>query len=291
MLLLDGKTLSSKIKSTIASQVNALKNERGIVPHLAAILIGGDGASETYVAGKIKSCREVGFLSSLYRFSSEVSQKEIFNKIDEVNNNPEIHGLIVQLPLPKHISSEKINERISPQKDVDGFHPLNAGKMLAGLPCHLPATPFGIMLLLKEYHVPTEGKNCVILGRSHIVGRPMSMLLSGNSYPGNCTVTLCHSKTKNLQKITAEADILIVAMGIPGYVTGEMVKEGVAVIDVGITRVAADNKTGFRLQGDVKFEEVSPKSSFITPVPGGVGPMTIAALMLNTLKAATEFLD
>ena len=283
MIIIDGKKIASEILSEIAEEVKGLKK----IPHLSAILVGNDGASETYVAGKIKACEKVGFKSSMFRFDENVSEKELLKKIDEINNNNDIDGLIVQLPLPKHISSEKVTQKILPQKDVDGFHPVNIGRVAKNLPAYISATPFGILQLLERYKIETSGKHCVVLGRSDIVGTPISILLSRNTYSGNCTVTLCHSKTKNLKEFSKSADILIVALGQAGFVTKDMVKEGAVVIDVGITRVKSDKTTsGYQLKGDVKFDEVSSKCSYITPVPGGVGAMTIVALLQNTLKAA-----
>lgn len=286
MVILDGKKTSNEIKEELAVQVSEIKKNGGKVPHLAAILVGDNGASITYVNAKVKACEKVGFGSSLVRMSAETTQDELLAKIEELNNDAVIDGFIVQLPLPSHIDEEVVLNAVSPLKDVDGFHPANFGKVALGLPSFIPATPNGILELLKRYEVETLGKHCVVVGRSHIVGLPMSILMGQNNYPGNCTVTLTHSRTKNLTEITKTADILIVALGKPEFITGEMVKDGVTVIDVGITRVADESKkSGFRLLGDVHFESVSPKSAFITPVPGGVGPMTIASLMQNTLKA------
>ena len=285
MELIDGKKISDLIKDEIAKEVGKIIAANGKVPHLAAVLVGDDPASQTYVASKERSCKEVGFISSVYKYHSGISEAELLKAIDFLNNDDEIDGFIVQLPLPKHISGQKIIEAIDPKKDVDGFHPVNLGNMLLGIPGFLPATPYGIMQLIERYHIETEGKNCVILGRSNIVGTPMSVLLSRNTNPGNCTVTLCHSKTQNLAEITCQADILIAAIGKPEFVTADMVKKGAVVIDVGIHRVPDEStKSGFRLKGDVKFDEVSKKCSFITPVPGGVGPMTIVGLLMNTLK-------
>ena len=259
------------------------------MPHLAAILVGNNGASESYVAGKIKSCAEVGFKSSLFRFEETVSEKELLEKINTINNNDDIDGFIVQLPLPKHINVQKVTEAISPAKDVDGFHPVNVGRMMQNIPCYLPATPYGIMQMIERYKIETSGKHCVVLGRSNIVGLPMSMLMARNTYPGNCTVTLCHSKTKNIKEVSASADIIVAAIGQPKFVTKEMVKEGAVVIDVGITRVASDKtKSGFKITGDVDFENVAAKCSYISPVPGGVGLMTIVGLLMNTMKAAKK---
>lgn len=287
MLLIDGKKTSEEIKSEIAARVAEIKVEGGKTPHLAAILVGSDGASQTYVGAKVKSCEQVGFESTLVRLAESVSEEELLKVVEEINENPEIDGLIVQLPLPKQISVEKITNKIKPEKDVDGFTPANVGRMTLGWPAYVAATPYGIVELLKRHKVETSGKHCVVIGRSHIVGSPMSILMARNEYPGNCTVTLTHSRTQNLSEITKTADILIVAIGKPEFVTADMVKEGATVIDVGIHRIAdASKKSGFRLIGDVKFDEVAAKSSAITPVPGGVGPMTIASLLYNTLLAA-----
>jgi methylenetetrahydrofolate dehydrogenase (NADP+)/methenyltetrahydrofolate cyclohydrolase len=289
MILIDGKQISNDIKAEIAAEVEKLLKSNSKVPHLAAVLVGEDPASQTYVASKEKSCHEVGFISSLYRYPETITESELLKVIDFINEDDEIDGFIVQLPLPKHISVDKIIERIKPAKDVDGFHPINVGRMNIGLPSYISATPFGIVELLKRYKIETEGKHCVVLGRSNIVGTPISILMSRNTNPGNCTVTLCHSKTKNLKEVCNQADILIVAIGKPEFVTEEMVKDGAVVIDVGIHRVESKlTKSGFKLIGDVKFDEVSKKCSFITPVPGGVGPMTIAGLLLNTFKAAKK---
>lgn len=286
MKLIDGKLVAEKIKIELKQEASRLINS-GVDPHLAAILVGDDPASQTYVRNKEKACHEVGIVSSIYRQSASISEKELLAMIDFINHDPEVHGLIVQLPLPSHISAGKIIQKVRPEKDVDGFHPINIGRMVQGLPTYLPATPFGIMKLLEYYKVQTEGKNCVILGRSNIVGTPLAILLSRKSYPGNATVTICHSKTQNLDKITVEADILISAIGRPAFVTADMVKEGAVVIDVGIHRIPSDTtESGYRLIGDVKFDEVSKKASLITPVPGGVGVMTIVSLLLNTIKAA-----
>lgn len=286
MQLLDGRATSKAIKGELALEVQKIKSEGGKTPHLAAVLVGDNGASITYVNAKVKACEEVGFESTLVRLPDTISEQDLLDKIDELNNDPSIDGFIVQLPLPKHIDEQKIINAVAPEKDVDGFHPENFGRMALNLPGYVPATPAGIMELLKRYDVDTEGKHCVVVGRSHIVGSPMSILLARNGKPGNCTVTLTHSRTKNLEEIVKTADILVVALGKPEFITGEMVKEGVVVIDVGITRVAdASRKSGFKLYGDVHFDSVSEKSSFITPVPGGVGPMTIVSLMTNTLQA------
>lgn len=289
MELIDGKKIAEIIKGEIAAEVAKIKDADGKVPHLAAILVGEDGASQTYVNSKAKACHEVGFDSSTYRFPDDISEKELLEAIEFVNNDPEIDGLIVQLPLPKHIDNQKVIQHILPKKDVDGFHPVNVGRMTIGLPAYVSATPNGIMELIERSGIKTTGMNCVVLGRSNIVGKPMSILMGLNAEPGNATVTVCHSKTKNLKEITSQADILIVAIGKPEFVTADMVKEGAVVIDVGIHRVESDKtKSGFRLIGDVKFDEVSKKASHITPVPGGVGPMTIVSLLMNTLKAAKK---
>lgn len=289
MILLDGKATSKAIKEEIAAEVNT-RRERGLkTPHLAAVLIGEDGASQTYVSSKVKACERIGFVSSLIRKPSSTSQEELLQIVQELNEDADIDGFIVQLPLPKHIDEQEVLLAIDPAKDVDGFHPENVGRMALGLPCYLPATPYGIMQLLERYEVPTSGKNCVVIGRSHIVGSPMSILLSQNNEPGNCTVTLTHSRTQNLESIVKNADILVVALGKAEFVTGDMVKEGAVVIDVGITRVPdASKERGYRIAGDVDFASVSEKCSFITPVPGGVGPMTIASLLKNTLQAAGD---
>ncbi len=289
MKIIDGKETAKQIKMEIAAEVADLIDNKDKDPHLAAILVGEDPASQTYVRNKEKSCSEVGILSSIYRYPSDITERELLDAIEYINNDDEIDGLIVQLPLPDHISDKNIIESINPAKDVDGFHPMNVGKMILGLPTYLPATPFGIIQLLERYNIETEGKHCVVLGRSHIVGSPISVLLSRKANPGNCTVTLCHSKTKNIKKIAKSADILIVAMGQPKFVTHEMVKKGAVVIDVGIHRVPSDEtKSGFRLVGDVDFEKVAGVASYITPVPGGVGPMTIVSLLQNTVKAAKK---
>ncbi|MBX9850778.1 MAG: bifunctional methylenetetrahydrofolate dehydrogenase/methenyltetrahydrofolate cyclohydrolase FolD [Cytophagaceae bacterium] len=284
--LLDGKKISGQILAEITEEVKSIKQKGGKQPHLAAILVGADPASETYVVSKVRHCEKVGFNSTLVRYNADVTEAELLKKIQELNENKDIDGYIVQLPLPKHISERKIIEAVSPQKDVDGFHPLNVGRLTLNLPTYISATPYGIIEILKRYNIPTEGKNCVVLGRSNIVGSPVSILMARNGNPGNATVTLCHSKTKNLKEITKQADILIVAIGKPEFVTADMVKEGAVVVDVGIHRFTdSSKKSGYRLTGDVKFDEVAPKCSFITPVPGGVGLMTIAALMKNTLLA------
>lgn len=289
MELIDGKKIAENIKREIAIEVERMKNKGSKVPHLAAILVGEDPASETYVSSKSKACKEVGFDSSTYRFPADISEKELLETVEFINNDPEIDGLIVQLPLPKHIDNHKVIQHIRPEKDVDGFHPVNVGRMTIGLPAYISATPNGVMELIMRSGIQTTGKSCVILGRSNIVGKPMSILMARNAEPGNATVTVCHSKTKNLKEVTSQADILIVAIGQPEFVTADMVKEGAVVIDVGIHRVESSHtKSGFRLIGDVKFDEVSKKASFITPVPGGVGPMTIVSLLMNTLKSAKK---
>lgn len=286
MVILDGKATADTIKGEIALQVEEVIRKGGKKPHLAAILVGDDGASQTYVGHKERACKQVGFDSTLIRLPEETSQERLLAEISKINGNPEIDGLIVQLPLPKHIDEQKVIEAIDPKKDVDGFHPVNVGKMLLGLPTFVSATPAGIIELLSRYNIKTSGKNCVIIGRSNIVGRPMANLLSQKSNPGDCTVTICHSRTRDIKEHTLNADIIIAALGIPEFLTGDMVKEGAVVIDVGITRVEADTKSGFKLVGDVKFDEVAPKCSYITPVPGGVGPMTIISLLKNTLIAS-----
>lgn len=286
MELIDGKKIANEIKDEIANQVRKLLAGGGRPPHLAAILVGEDPASETYVNNKAKACKQVGFESSTYRFPSDVTEKELLEAVEFINRDDEIDGLIVQLPLPGHIDSQKVIQSIRPEKDVDGFHPVNVGRMTIGLPSFVSATPYGIIELIRRSRIETKGKNCVVLGRSNIVGKPVSLLMARNQEPGNATVTVCHSKTRELKAITSAADILIVAIGRPEFVTADMVKEGAVVIDVGIHRVPSDKtRSGFRLIGDVKFEQVSKKASHITPVPGGVGPMTIASLLINTLKA------
>jgi len=287
MVLIDGKKTSEIIQSEIADEVIKIKNSGGKIPHLAAVLVGHDGGSETYVAAKVKACERVGFKSTLIRFDENVTEEEVLNCVAQLNNDQDLDGFIVQLPLPKHISEEKVIEAINPHKDVDGFHAVNVGRMVAGMPAFISATPFGIMELIKRYKIETSGKNCVVIGRSNIVGRPMSILLSQKGI--DCTVTLCHSRTKNLKVICAQADIIIAALGMAEFLTSDMVKEGAVVIDVGITRVKSDKtKSGWKLLGDVKFDEVAPKCSFITPVPGGVGPMTIASLLYNTLLSSKK---
>ena len=285
--LIDGKAISEQVKTEIAEEVKAIVASGKRAPHLAVIIVGHDGGSETYVAHKVKSCEQVGFKSTKITFEDDVTEVELLAKIEELNNDKGLDGFIVQLPLPKHISEQKVIEAIDYRKDVDGFHPVNVGRMSIGLPCYVSATPSGIMELLKRYEIPTSGKNCVVIGRSNIVGKPVASLMIQKGYPGDATVTVCHSRTRNLKEICLQADIIIAALGMPEFLTADMVKDGAAVIDVGTTRVPSDKtKSGFRLSGDVKFDEVAPKCSFITPVPGGVGPMTIVSLLKNTLLAA-----
>lgn len=287
MQLIDGKKTSQEIKGEIAKEVEAIVAAGGKQPHLAAVLVGNDGGSMTYVNAKVKACEEVGFKSTLIRREDNISEEDLLQIVDDLNNNDDIDGFIVQLPLPKHISEDKVTEAIDPKKDVDGFHPVNVGRLVVGLPTFVSATPYGITQLLKRYNVETSGKNCVVLGRSNIVGRPMSILMSQKDM--NATVTVAHSRTANLKEVCANADILIAAIGSPEFVTADMVKEGATVIDVGTTRVpSTETKSGWRLKGDVKFDEVAPKCSFITPVPGGVGPMTIVSLLSNTLLAGKK---
>lgn len=286
MQLIDGKKIADDIKKEIAAQVEEMVAQGKKRPHLAAILVGHDGGSETYVAHKVKACEQCGFTSTLIRFEDDVTEEKLLATIDELNGNADVDGFIVQLPLPKHISEQKIIEAIDYRKDVDGFHPINVGRMSIGLPCFLSATPAGIIELLRRYNIPTKGANCVVLGRSNIVGKPVATLMMQKGYPGDATVTVCHSATKNLKEICAQADIIIAALGSPGFVTEDMVQPGAVIIDVGTTRVPdATRKSGFRLRGDVDFENVAEKCSYITPVPGGVGPMTIVSLMKNTLLA------
>lgn len=286
MELLDGKLVSEAVKQELKTQVESHLKSGKRAPHLAAILVGNNGASETYIASKIKNCEAIGFKSSLFRFDTEIEEKTLIATIEKINQDPSIDGLLVQLPLPKHIDEQKIIHLIDPDKDVDGFHPVNAGKMLLGLPTYIPATPYGILLMLAHYQIETAGKHAVVIGRSNIVGRPMSILLSQDRPNGNCTVTVCHSRSKNLKETCLQADIIVAALGKPGFLTADMVKENAVVIDVGITRVAdASKKSGFAIKGDVDFEQVAPKTSYITPVPGGVGLMTIAALLQNTYNA------
>jgi len=287
MQILDGKALSIQIKEQIKAEVETIKARGGKVPHLAAVLVGNDGGSETYVGHKVKACEYVGFNSTLVRRDENTTEAELLQIVNDLNQNPDIDGFIVQLPLPKHINGEKVLQAVDPKKDVDGFHPINVGRMMQGLDAYLPATPYGILQLLEHYRIETTGKHCVVIGRSNIVGSPMSVLLAHNAYPGNCTVTLCHSKTHNLREFTMNADIIIAAIGKPGFLKADMVKDGAVVIDVGTTRVEdATKKAGWRLSGDVDFECVSAKCSYITPVPGGVGPLTVTSLLMNTLRAA-----
>lgn len=289
MKILDGQLVSKAIKDELKLKVGQLIAEGKKVPHLAAVLVGTNGASETYVGSKVKTCEEIGFGSTLIRLEESISEFKLLATIEQLNNDPDIDGILVQLPLPKHISDEKVINAILPSKDVDGFHPVSVGKMVQGLPTFVPATPHGIMLMLEHYKIETKGKHAVVIGRSNIVGRPMSILLSANTDPGNCTVTICHSHTKNIKELCLEADIVVAALGRPEFVTADMIKEGAVVIDVGITRVPdATKKRGYALKGDVQFDTVSHKCSFITPVPGGVGPMTIAALMKNTYRACID---
>lgn len=286
MQILDGQLVSRTIKESLKMDVAVLVAEGKKIPHLAAVLVGNNGASETYVAAKVKACAEIGFKSTMFRLEEAVTEARLLSVIDDLNKDPDIDGILVQLPLPKHISDERVILAIDPSKDVDGFHPVNVGKLVLGKPGFISATPYGILLLLEHYKIKTTGKQAAVIGRSNIVGRPMSILLSANTNTGNCTVTLCHSHTHNLKEICLNSDIIVAALGRPEFVRADMVKEGAVVIDVGITRIPdASKKSGFALKGDVAFAEVSPKCSFITPVPGGVGPMTIAALMKNTFTA------
>lgn len=286
-ILIDGKITSQEIKDEIARKVAEIKNQGGKIPHLAAVLVGDDAPSQAYVSGKIKACEYVGYTSTLKKFDADISEQTLLDTIEELNADKDIDGYIVQLPLPEHINELKLTEKIRPEKDVDGFHPVNIGRMVKNLPAYISATPLGILKLIEKYKIDTSGKHCVVIGRSNIVGTPVSILLSRKTYPGNCTVTMCHSRTKDIKEMTLQADIVVAALGIPEFLTGDMVKEGVVVIDVGITRVPdASKKKGYALKGDVKFDEVEPKASYITPVPGGVGPMTIASLLWNTLLAA-----
>lgn len=287
MTIIDGKEVAAAMRREIATEVAAMVAEGKPAPHLVAILVGNDGASQTYVAHKEKCCHECGFTSTVVRMPEETTEEELLARIDELNADPKVDGFIVQLPLPRHISEQKVIEAIDPRKDVDGFHPVNTGRMISGLPSYLPATPDGILSLLKYYNVPTAGRSCAVIGRSNIVGRPIANLLSQKGW--DCTVTLCHSRTPNLKEVVAEADIVIAALGKAEFVTADMIKDGATVIDVGITRVPSDKtKSGWKLLGDVKYDEVAPKCAYITPVPGGVGPMTIISLMRNTLKAAKK---
>ncbi|WP_419698288.1 bifunctional 5,10-methylenetetrahydrofolate dehydrogenase/5,10-methenyltetrahydrofolate cyclohydrolase [Mucilaginibacter sp. NFX135] len=289
MQLLDGKYVSEKLKVEIAEEAAKILQRTGRQPHLVAVLVGHDGGSETYVASKMKNCEKVGFKSTLVRYEDDVTEEELLKKVEELNADADIDGIIVQLPLPKHIDPEKVTERIDHRKDVDGFHPVNLGRMQRNLPSFIPATPYGITLMLKEYGIDTVGKHCVVVGRSNIVGSPMSILMARNTTPGNCTVTICHSRTPDIKSITLQADILIVAIGKKNFITADMVKEGVVVVDVGMNReTSALTKSGYKLYGDVDFENVAPKSSWITPVPGGVGLMTIIGLLKNTLASANK---
>jgi len=289
MQLIDGKAVAARMKLEIAEEVKKIVAQGGKAPHLAAVLVGHDGGSETYVANKVRTCEEVGFKSTLIRYEEDVTEEEVLNCVDRLNRDSDIDGFIVQLPLPKHILEQKIIEAIDYRKDVDGFHPVNVGRMSIGLPCFVSATPAGIIELIRRYDIPTQGKKCVVLGRSNIVGKPVATLMMQKGYPGDATVTVCHSRTPDIKQICLEADIIIAALGSPEFLKGDMVKEGVTVIDVGTTRVpSTETKSGFRLKGDVAFDEVAPKASFITPVPGGVGPMTIISLMKNTLLAGKK---
>ena len=289
MQLIDGKTVSSQIKEEIAQEIEQIKKQGGKTPHLVAVLVGNDPASETYVSHKEKACNKVGMESEVLRLDVDISEDDLLAKVDELNKNDQVDGFIVQLPLPDHIDEQKVIEAIDPKKDVDGFHPINMGRMVIGLPAYLSATPAGILELLKRYDIETEGKNCVVLGRSNIVGKPVANLMLQKAKPGNTTVTVCHSRTKNLKAYTQQADILIVAMGRMEFVTADMVKDGAVVVDVGIHRVESDKtKSGWKLKGDVKFDEVKEKASYITPVPGGVGPMTIVSLLRNTIAASQK---
>jgi methylenetetrahydrofolate dehydrogenase (NADP+)/methenyltetrahydrofolate cyclohydrolase len=289
MQIIDGKAVSEQMKSEIALEVEKIKKSGGKTPHLAAILVGNDGGSETYVALKVKDCEQVGYKSTLLRFDNTITEEALIAEIKKINENPDIDGLIVQLPVPKHISENKIIEAIDPKKDVDGFHPINVGRMVIGLPSYVSATPAGVVELLKRYKIETSGKRVVVIGRSNIVGKPLSILLAQKAEVGDATVTICHSRTKNLKEITLQADILVAAMGSPEFVKADMVREGAVVIDVGTTRVKSETtKSGFKLTGDVKYSEVAPKCSYITPVPGGVGPMTRVMLLANTLLSAKK---
>lgn len=285
MTLLNGKETADAVKKQIADRVSEMVAAGERPPHLVAIIVGENGASKTYVANKERTCKEVGFKSTVLAYPATITEEELLEEIDKLNNDDEVDGFIVQMPLPAHIDENKVINAVSPDKDVDGFHPVNVGKMMLGEDTFISATPFGIIMLLEHYNIDTKGKNCVVLGRSNIVGRPIANLLSQKAYPGDCTVTICHSRTQNIAEYTRKADIIIAAIGIPEFLKGDMVKEGAVVVDVGITRVPADNEKGYRIVGDVDFDEVAPKCSYITPVPGGVGPMTIVSLMKNTFKA------
>lgn len=289
MTLIDGKATAAQIKAEIAAEVEQMLARGEKRPHLAAILVGHDGGSETYVASKVKACEECGFKSTLIRFEADIDEATLLEAVDKLNADEDVDGFIVQLPLPEHISEQKVIEAIDYRKDVDGFHPINVGRQSIGLPCFHSATPAGILTLLERYEIPTKGANCVVLGRSNIVGKPVATLMMQKGYPGDATVTVCHRATRDLKEICRQADIIIAAMGVPGFVTGDMVKDGATVIDVGTTRVPdATRKSGFRLRGDVEFDQVAPKCAYITPVPGGVGPMTIVSLMRNTLLAGQK---
>ena len=285
MILLDGKATSASLQAQIAAEVDFFLDKGWRRPHLTAILVGDDGASQTYVANKERSCKKVGFDSTVLRLPASTTEEELLKEVKRLNNDDSVDGFIIQLPLPKHIDEQKIIEAVSPSKDVDGFHPENVGRLCLGLDTFVSATPYGIITLMEEYGIETRGKHCVVLGRSNIVGRPIANLLSAKAKPGDCTVTICHSRTQNIEEYTRSADIIIAALGVPGFVKADMVKEGAVVIDVGITRVPAETEKGYRIMGDVDFDAVAPKCSYITPVPGGVGPMTIVSLMRNTLKA------
>ena len=288
MILLDGKATAADIKAKIAAEVEQIVARGGKRPHLTAILVGDDGASKTYVANKEKACAAAGFTSEVVRMSADTTEERLLAEVSRLNADPEVDGFIVQLPLPKHINENRVIEAIDPRKDVDGFHPENVGRMVLGLDSFVSATPYGIVVLLDAYGIETKGKHCVVLGRSNIVGRPIANLLSQKAAPGDCTVTICHSRTRDIASYTRSADIIIAALGVPEFLKGDMVKEGVVVVDVGITRVADNSEKGYHLVGDVAFDEVAPKASYITPVPGGVGPMTIVSLLKNTLKAASR---
>jgi methylenetetrahydrofolate dehydrogenase (NADP+)/methenyltetrahydrofolate cyclohydrolase len=289
MQILDGKVVSQAVKDTVKEKTAQLKAQGKKTPHLAAVLVGADGASETYVASKVKNCEEIGFTSTLIRLDGGIEEQVLIETIEKLNADDDVDGILVQLPLPAQISEEKVINLIDPSKDVDGFHPMSVGKMVQGLPTFIPATPYGIIMMLEHYKIETKGKHAVVIGRSNIVGRPISILLNRNTYPGNCTVTVCHSHTPNLKEICLQADIIVAALGKPGFLTADMVKENAVIIDVGITRVAdSTKKSGFAIKGDVDFAGVAPKSSYITPVPGGVGLMTIAALMMNTYNACIQ---
>lgn len=285
MILLDGKATSASLQAQIAAEVDFFLDKGWRRPHLTAILVGDDGASQTYVANKERSCKKVGFDSTVLRLPASTTEEELLKEVKRLNNDESVDGFIIQLPLPKHIDEQKIIEAVSPAKDVDGFHPENVGRLCLGLDTFVSATPYGIITILEEYGIETRGKHCVVLGRSNIVGRPIANLLSAKARPGDCTVTICHSRTQNIEEYTRSADIIIAALGVPGFIKADMVKEGAVVIDVGITRVPAETEKGYRIMGDVDFDAVAPKCSYITPVPGGVGPMTIVSLMRNTLKA------